>query len=186
MSINAEAYSQYKKSTVETVSPEKLLIMLYNGAIKNINNAKKAINEKDINRAHSEIMRAEEIIVELMSTLNMDYAISAKLFALYEYFYYQLTQANAKKDIALLNEVEGFLLELRETWLEAIKSIKSSQAADNPDVAGMVKNAAANNAAPAAPVSPAAAAAPVVSQNPAAKLPPAAGNLSTGGINIRG
>lgn len=182
MSINADAYNQYKKSTVETVSQEKLLIMLYNGAIKNINNAKKAINEKDINRAHSEIMRAEEIIVELMSTLDMNYAISAKLFALYEYFYYQLTQANAKKDIPLLEEVEGFLLELRETWLEAIKAIKSSQTSDNQDVAGMIKNAATGNTAPAAPVTPAAPAAP---QKPAAKLPPAAGN-SGSGINIRG
>lgn len=176
MSVNADAYNQYKKSTVETVSPEKLLIMLYNGAIKNINNAKKAINEKDINRAHAEIMRAEEIIVELMSTLNMDVGISAKLFALYEYFYYQLTQANAKKDIALLEEVESFLLELRETWLEAIKSIKSSQTADNPDVAGMVKNAANGSAGPAASDA---------SPKPAAKLPAAAANLSSG-INIQG
>jgi len=173
MSINADAYNQYRKSTVETVSAEKLLVMLYNGAIKNINNAKAAINIKDINRAHAEIMRAEEIIVELMSTLNMDYDISAKLFALYEYFYYQLTQANAKKDIALLEEVEGFLLELRETWLEAIKSVKSSQNTENLDVAGIGKNAAVNTAAA------------VVPQNPAAKLPPAAGSISTG-INIRG
>ncbi len=179
MSVNADAYNQYKKSTVETVSPEKLLIMLYNGAIKNINNAKKAITEKDINRAHSEIMRAEEIVVELMSTLNMDIGISAKLFALYEYFYYQLTQANAKKDIALLEEVEGFLLELRQTWLEAIKAIKSSQTADNPDVAGMIKNAAAGSAASATPAAPAA------SPKPAVKLPVAAANLSSG-INIRG
>ena len=150
MSINAEAYNQYKKATVETVSPEKLLVMLYNGAIKNINNAKKAIGEKDINRAHAEIMRAEEIVVELMSTLNMDYAISAKLFALYEYFYYQLTQANAKKDIALLNEVESFLLELRETWLEAIKAIKASPTPENLSVEALNPKPAVNNAPPMA------------------------------------
>lgn len=185
MSINADAYNQYKRSTVETVSPEKLLIMLYNSAIKNINNAKKAINEKDINHAHAEIMRAEEIIVELMSTLNMDYEISAKLFALYEYFYYQLTQANAKKDIALLNEVESFLLELRETWLEAIKSIKGSQSADNQDVPGMIKNTATSNVAPAVSVVPTASPVPAAPQKPTDKLLPVAGNFGSG-INIKG
>lgn len=125
MSMNLQAYNQYKKSTVE-VSPEKLLIMLYNGALKNINNAKKAIEEKDIEQAHRQIMKAEEIIVELMSTLNMEYQISERLFLLYEYLYHQLTLANAQKDIGLLDEVEGFLIELRDTWQEAMTQLKSS------------------------------------------------------------
>lgn len=131
MSVNAQAYNQYKKSVVETVAPEKLLLMLYDAAIKNINNAKKAIKEKDINRAHEQIMKTEEIIVELMSTLNMEYEISGKLFALYEYFYHRLTQANAQKDIEILDEVEEFLLELRGTWQEAINALKTAPSQEN-------------------------------------------------------
>ncbi|WP_061212733.1 flagellar export chaperone FliS [Syntrophomonas wolfei] len=126
MSMNAQAYNQYKKSVVETVAPEKLLLMLYDAAIKNIDNARKAIKEKDINRAHEQILRAEEIIVELMTTLNMEYEISGNLFLLYEYFYHRLTQANAQKEIAILDEVEEFLLELKGTWQEAINTLKSS------------------------------------------------------------
>lgn len=126
MSANAQAYNQYRKSVVETVAPEKLLLMLYDAAIKNINNAKRAIEEKDIGRAHEQIMKTEEVIVELMATLNMEYEISERLFALYEYFYHRLTLANAKKDIKILEEVEGFLMELRETWQEAISVLKTA------------------------------------------------------------
>jgi flagellar protein FliS len=124
--MNAQAFDQYRKATVETVASEKLLIMLYNGAINKISNAKKAIEEQDINRAHLEIMKTEEIIIELMSTLNMDYEISNGLFSLYEYLYNQLVQANVKKDIELLEEVKGFLCELRDTWQEALKTIKTA------------------------------------------------------------
>jgi len=131
MSMNAQAYDTYKKATVETVAPGKLLIMLYDGALKNINNAKKAISAKDINRAHQEIIKAEAIVLELMSSLKMEYEVSQGLFDLYEYLYNQLVQANFKKDIKLLDEVEGFLAELREVWQEAIKIIKCAPAADN-------------------------------------------------------
>jgi len=128
VNMNAQAYNQYKKASVETVAPEKLLLMLFDGALKNVNNAKKAIEKKDINLAHQEIMKTEDIIIELMSTLNMDYEISHSLFALYEYLLNQLTQANCKKDIDLLNEVEEFLKEIRETWAEAAKKIKTAPA----------------------------------------------------------
>jgi len=124
--MNAQAYDQYRKASVETVAPEKLLLMLYDGAIKKICNAKIAIGDKDINRAHQEIMKAEDIIMELMCTLNMDYEISNGLFSLYEYLHNQLVQANFKKDIELLDEVEGFLSELRDAWREAMKTMKTT------------------------------------------------------------
>lgn len=135
MNANAQAYNQYQKTSIETVAKDKLLIMLYDGAIKNINTAKKAINEKDINLAHQKIIKTEDILVELMSTLNMDYEVSLGLFALYEYLIHQLAQANYKKDISLLEEVEEFLVDLRKTWAEAIKSVKSAPA----DVAAVVE-----------------------------------------------
>jgi len=124
--MNAQAYDQYRKASVETVTPEKLLIMLYDGAIRKLDNAKKALEDKDINRAHQEIIKVEDIIIELMSTLNMDYEISHNLFVLYEYLYNQLVQANFKKDSGMLSEVQSFLMELRETWSEAIKNQKTA------------------------------------------------------------
>lgn len=131
MNLNTRAYDQYKKTSVETMPPGKLLLMLYNGAIKDIDSAKKAITEKNVDRAHQEIMKTEDILVELMSTLNMDYDISHQLFSLYEYMYNQLIQANLKKDVALLNEVQQFMTELRDVWEQAEKEVNTQNSANN-------------------------------------------------------
>lgn len=140
MNMNAQAYNQYKKASVETVPAEKLLLMLYEGALKNINNAKKAIEANDINQAHQQIIKAEDIIIELMSTLNMDYDISHKLISLYEYLLNELVQANAKKDISKLELVEEFLSDLKNTWEEAIKQLKSAPPAEKADQQPQIKS----------------------------------------------
>jgi flagellar protein FliS len=121
MNVNAHAYDNYRKTTVETSAPGKLLLMLYDGAIRYIDNAREAISQKDINMAHSQIVKAEDIIVELTTSLNMEYDISNHLSRLYEYLHYQLVQANLEKDIQKLDEVKGFLVDLRNTWEEAVK-----------------------------------------------------------------
>lgn len=123
MSMSAQVYGQYQRTSVDTLTPGRLLLMLYDGAIKNISTAKDAIEQKDISTAHVHIMVAQKIVVELMSTLNMEYKIAESLYALYEYMYSQLVAANVKKDEALLDEVQAFLVDLRETWDQAIKSL---------------------------------------------------------------
>jgi len=126
MNINSQIYDSYKKATVETVAPGKLLLMLFDGAILNIDNAKKAIGAKYVNTAHTLIIKTENIILELMGSLKSEYEISQSLYNLYEYLYYQLVQANARKDIAKLDEVRGFLVEFRETWEQAMKKLSAS------------------------------------------------------------
>lgn len=128
MNMNAQAYDIYKKATVETVSPAKLLIMLYDGAIKNLDNACQRIKEKDIAGAHNHIIKAQDIIVELMASLKMEYEISKQLLPLYQFYYRQLVQANIKKDITLINQVKGFLTELKGAWEEAAKSLHKGTA----------------------------------------------------------
>jgi flagellar protein FliS len=117
---NAQMYASYKNSAVETASPGKLLLMLYNGAIKDLDHAIQKITEKDFAAAHQMLVRAQDIIVEFMCTLNMDYEISEKLLALYEYLHRRLVEANISKDVEIINEVRGFLVELRDTWQEAV------------------------------------------------------------------
>jgi len=139
MNMNAQAYDQYKKASVETVAPDKLLLMLFEGALRNINNAKKAIVISDINQAHQQIIRVQDIIIELMSTLNMDYEISHSLLALYEYLLNELVQANVKKDVEILEKVEGFIIELKDTWQEATKELKTPPPKDNNDTQASLK-----------------------------------------------
>jgi flagellar protein FliS len=119
--MNTMAYDQYRKTSVETLTSGKLLIMLYDGAIKNVDTAQKAIQNKDMNTAHEQLINAQDIVMELMCTLNMDYEISHSLYSLYEYLHHQLVEANLEKDAQVLDEVRTFLVDLRNTWEEAVK-----------------------------------------------------------------
>ncbi|WP_243237147.1 flagellar export chaperone FliS [Heliobacterium chlorum] len=119
------ALAQYRNTTVQTAAPEKLLIMLYDGAIRFLQQAVKAIETKDFNDAHEKLLKAQNIVVELMVTLNMDYEISKQLKKLYDFFYQQLVQANIKKETKIILEVVDMLTVLRNTWDEAAKLSKS-------------------------------------------------------------
>ncbi|MEW5822678.1 MAG: flagellar export chaperone FliS [Cyanobacteriota bacterium] len=115
--------NQYKKAQVQTASPEQILIMLYDGAIRFLNQAKVHIANKDIEQSHVNIVKAQRIITEFMSSLDMDMGgeMAVNLFNLYEYLHYRLVQANIKKDVEALDEVLGHLRSLKATWEEAIK-----------------------------------------------------------------
>lgn len=127
MAANTHAYNVYKQNSVTTASPGELTLMLYNGCIKFIEHAKKSIEDKNIEQRNYYIQRAQAIISELMSTLNMDIEISKQMLPLYEYMYYRLTQANIKNDIAILDEVKDLVTEFRNTWKEVIKITRQQQ-----------------------------------------------------------
>ena len=120
-------YNAYKQNSVTTASPGELTLMLYNGCIKFIGQAKKAIEGKDIQQRNHFIQRSQAIIAELMSTLNMDFEISKQMLPLYEYMNRRLTEANIKNDVEILNEVEGLVTEFRDTWKEVIKITRQQQ-----------------------------------------------------------
>lgn len=120
---SANVYDQYRRTKVETLTPGKLLLMLYDGALNNIAQAREAIAARDVARAHQHITKAQDIILELMSTLNMDYGISESLYQLYEYLHRKLVESNIKKDPEALDEVAALLNDLRQAWDEAIKSL---------------------------------------------------------------
>ncbi|WP_222928852.1 flagellar export chaperone FliS [Neobacillus piezotolerans] len=115
----------YQRNQVTTARPEELTLMLYNGGIKFLQQAKAAIDKKDIAKAHSHITRVQDIVTELMVTLNMDYEISKTILPLYEYMKRRLIEANMAKDSEILNEIEGMFQELRTTWAQAMKQAKS-------------------------------------------------------------
>lgn len=113
-----------------TASPGELILMLYDGAIKFIKQAKMHIENRDIEKAHGAILRAQDIVAELMADLNLDYEISHQLASLYDFINYCLVQANIKKDKNLLDQCLELLVELRETWAEAVKQYRRQEYAD--------------------------------------------------------
>ena len=122
-------YQQYKKTSVESASREKLLLMMYEGAIKYIKRAQLAIEKKDISARGENIGRAFDIIIELNSTLNHEVAgeIAANLEQLYMFVTDQLTQANVQGKAEYLDHALRVLTTLHEGWMQAVEKIKKEE-----------------------------------------------------------
>lgn len=122
MYATQKAYSQagnaYKTNEVMTASPKKLVIMLYEGAVKFLKLAKLSMSDGNIEKTHQSIVKAQNILTELMSTLNFEEGgdIAKNLMALYEYMYQKTIRANVEKNPEHLDEVITFLEDLRDTW----------------------------------------------------------------------
>ncbi|QQY80082.1 flagellar export chaperone FliS [Keratinibaculum paraultunense] len=118
------ALNQYKQNAVFTATPEELTLMLYDGGIKFMNIAKYNIENKDLQRAHEALIRAQDIIVELNSSLNMEYELSTNFRKLYEFILDRLIDANIQKEIKPIDEALEILMEMRDTWKEAMQQVK--------------------------------------------------------------
>ena len=123
MSIS-NPYQTYQQNSVMTASPQELTLMLYTGCLKFIKLAKRAMMEKNFESKNTNILKAQMIIQELRSTLNPDIELSQGLEQMYEYVYTRLVDANMKNDIETLEEIEGYVVELRDTWKQVIGLVK--------------------------------------------------------------
>ena len=96
-------------SKIQTATPAELTLLLYEGAIKFTNIAIVAIEKGDIEKAHNNIRKAENIIREFQITLDHKYAVAKDFDAVYTYLLQRLLEANMKKDKDILEEVLGHL-----------------------------------------------------------------------------
>lgn len=114
-------YAQYNNNQILTASPAELTLMLYNGAIKFCNVAIAAIEKKDMEKAHTNIVKAEKIIEYLRATLDMKYSVAKDFDNIYAYLDRRLVEANMKKDTAILEEICEHLRSVRDTWKEVMR-----------------------------------------------------------------
>ncbi len=110
---------QYLEQRVLSAKPEELTYMLYEGLVRFITIASLAMDEGDIEKINNNAVKAQNILVELRVTLNMDIPISKELDSLYEYMEFKLTEANVAKDKKLFEEVLQMAIEFKSTWKEA-------------------------------------------------------------------
>ena len=115
------AAQMYQKNAVQTASPAKLTLMLYDGAVKFTNIAIEAIEAGDIEKAHNNIVKAQNIIVEFRSTLDMKYPVAKDFDVVYDYIYRRLVEANMQKDKDILVEALKHIKTMRDTWREVMK-----------------------------------------------------------------
>lgn len=111
-------YEQYKQTQITTANQGKLIVMLYDGAIKFLTIAAENMEPRSYDVANNNILKAQDIVTELMLSLNMEQGgeIAGNLFNLYAWFKKQLLEANIKKDAEMVKEVIKLLRDLRNAW----------------------------------------------------------------------
>lgn len=118
---NGDGYLEQK---IMGAKPEELTLMLYDGILKFLKQAKLFIEQKDIEKTSNALKRAQDIIDELNITLNMEFEVSQNLRELYVFMNTRLVEANIKKDQGIIDEVLELATEMRDTWKEAIGLVK--------------------------------------------------------------
>ncbi|MEV5029656.1 flagellar export chaperone FliS [Paenibacillus sp. LPE1-1-1.1] len=113
--------NKYIQNTIQSATPGQLLIMLYDGAIRFCRQGIEAIKEQRYSDANTNLIKVQDIISEFVITIDRANPVSENLIKLYEYFNSRLIEANVKKNIEPVEEVLGYLIDLKETWIQASK-----------------------------------------------------------------
>lgn len=123
-----KAYAAYASNKILTASPAELTLMLYEGAIKFANIALAAMENNDVEKAHNNVIKVRNIILEFQSTLNYDYPVAQDFNNVYEYLKFRLTEANLHKEPEIMEEILGHLRTMRDTWKEVMELNKMAKA----------------------------------------------------------
>lgn len=120
MAVN-NPYATYQNNSVNTSTPGELTLMLYNGCLKFIQQAKRALEQNNIEEKNIFTQKAQAIVTELMVTLDQSQAISKEMMILYEFVNNRLLEGNIKNDSALYDEAASIITEFRDTWKQVIQ-----------------------------------------------------------------
>ncbi|MDP7051699.1 MAG: flagellar export chaperone FliS [Verrucomicrobiota bacterium] len=139
--------SAYKSTSVNTSSPADLVLMLYDGILRFLNNARGGFSIEDPVEYHQTInenlQKAQAIIRELRSCLDAEEAtdFGETMTGLYDYFDRRLQEANMEKDQAPIDEIYDRVTVIRNAWDEMVKrEIKGAVAEQQPESSGVVGN----------------------------------------------
>lgn len=117
---HAYAQNAYRNNQILTAPQNKLVLMLFDGIVRNINMAKLAFEDKDLAIFNEHLIKAQDIIMELMTTLNFEAGgqVAEGLYKMYDYMYFKLIKANVEKNMEYLDEVLKYAEDLRDTWAQ--------------------------------------------------------------------
>ena len=146
MSTYSNYQNAYKKAAVNTLDQNKLIIMLYDGAIKNANFAVEYMKSGEIEKVHDSLIKTKNIVTELLATLNMEHGgeIAKNLKSLYSYMFSLLIEANMEKKSEPVLNVIDLLKELRGAWVQIREKKKPEEKKGNASDQGMMQNNQAN------------------------------------------
>lgn len=119
MAFNAA--SLYKNTSIQTASPEDLVLMLFEGAIKFSNRAIIGLEKNDYTVVNENLIKTQKIINELISSLNPQYPVSKEFEKVYRMIHSLLVEANVKKDVNLIEQALEYIREMRDTWKQVME-----------------------------------------------------------------
>ena len=122
-----KGHAEYLANQVMAASPEQLVIMAYDGALRFARVAREAMKANDIKTHSLNILRTQDIVMYLLSTLNSEASpeLSFDLSRIYVYIHGRLTDANLKSDVKIMDECIELLGNLREGWAAAEVKLKA-------------------------------------------------------------
>lgn len=123
MTIN-NPYAKYREQSILTAGPGDLVLMLYDGCLKQMRLAKAAIDVTDMEKASQSLMKAQDILSALMQGLDLGHTLSADLLSLYEFMHHELVMANVTKDGKRIDPVEEMIADLRVTWEQVVRECR--------------------------------------------------------------
>ncbi|MDR7414841.1 MAG: flagellar export chaperone FliS [Armatimonadota bacterium] len=115
----------YKASHASTATPGELVVMLYDGALRFLDEAIRAYRSGDEAAAHQAVVRAEQVVLELMACLDLRYELAQRLLSLYRYLFERLGEARRNRDPVELERLRGWFGELREAWAQAEHKLRT-------------------------------------------------------------
>ena len=129
MSAYGKYQNAYKRASVNTMDQNKLIVMLYDGAIKNITFGVEQMRLGNVEKTHTHLVKSKNIVAELMASLNMDKGgeVAKNLRSLYSYMFGQLIESNMSKNPEPALLVRKLLMELREAWVAIGKKSTGAQ-----------------------------------------------------------
>jgi flagellar protein FliS len=117
MSAYADAQAAYATQSILTAPPERLIVLLYDSAVRFLGQGAEAYEQGDVQRALAKIRRVDAIIEELDSSLDMSYGeLPARLHSIYVFCRQHLLDASLKREAEGLRQVAALLSSLREAW----------------------------------------------------------------------
>ena len=128
-------YSQaYKNAQVNTADQGRLIVLMYDGAIRYLQRSVEKMKAEDIYGANQNLIKGKSIITELLSSLDLEQGadIAANLQRLYTYMFSQLIDANLNKDQDAVIRVVELLKELREGWVNITGGVTPETKAEEP------------------------------------------------------
>lgn len=116
---SSNPYERYKKNSIDSISPGEVIVKLFEGCCKFLENAHTAMENKNKLEANKNILKAEDILMELMDSLDFEYSISNQIYVMYNYMYMELVKITISQDIEALDRIKNMMYDYFKTWKEA-------------------------------------------------------------------